>query len=366
MIKQQILFILSLLAIATTCKGQPLKQTQIKLEKVTQEIGSLKTHLQQSKTQRDRLTNTLALTEKRISDNVQHIKKLDQAIQQQTAAILPLQQKTKQLEQQLHDQSRTLNEHLLFLYKTGDTDPLKCLLNLEDPNEASHLLTLNQYMLQARHHIIQTIQKTQNELSDTQHQLTLALEKAKTLTNTLLTQQQKMRQNKQHAQTLIQQLEVAIETDETKLLEQQQNRRDLSHLIRKFTPSRKPTNIPFTWPHIKNGMTQPLNHVIAKQAINHGVTLFSTEGEPVFAVTKGTVVFSNWLKGYGLLLIIRHQNGYMTLYGHNQALMKRTGDQVQGGEQIATVGHSGGLKENGLYFEVRHAGRVVPALQWLG
>ena len=99
--------------------------------------------------------------------------------------------------------------------------------------------------------------------------------------------------------------------------------------------------------------------------MNQGVTFFAKEGEPVVSVYAGKVVFSDWLKGYGLLLIVDHGMGFMTLYAHNQSLFKRKGDPVLQGEQIASIGHSGGLKQNGLYFEVRHRGKAIPPLEWL-
>ena len=84
------------------------------------------------------------------------------------------------------------------------------------------------------------------------------------------------------------------------------------------------------------------------------------------AVYSGKVVFSDWLKGYGLLLIIDHGQGFMTLYAHNQTLFKQKGDTVTQGIQIASVGHTGGLKQNGLYFEIRQYGKAIPPLKWLG
>lgn len=99
--------------------------------------------------------------------------------------------------------------------------------------------------------------------------------------------------------------------------------------------------------------------------MHQGVTFFAEEGAVVTAVYPGKIVFSDWLKGYGLLLIIDHGQGFMTLYAHNQSLFKRKGQYVNQNEQIASVGHSGGIKQNGLYFEIRLKGKAVPPLNWL-
>jgi septal ring factor EnvC (AmiA/AmiB activator) len=93
--------------------------------------------------------------------------------------------------------------------------------------------------------------------------------------------------------------------------------------------------------------------------------LFAGEGDAVTAVLPGKIVFTDWLKGYGYLLIIDHGHGLMTLYAHNKTLLKHKGDIVTQGEKIASVGHSGTIKKNGLYFEVRRQGKATSPLAWL-
>jgi septal ring factor EnvC (AmiA/AmiB activator) len=95
-----------------------------------------------------------------------------------------------------------------------------------------------------------------------------------------------------------------------------------------------------------------------------GIFLSGREGQPVKAVFGGRVVYAEWLRGFGLLLILDHGDGYMTLYGHNQSLAKSVGDWVEGGETIATVGTTGDPSRPGVYFEVRHHGAPADPLRW--
>ncbi len=95
-----------------------------------------------------------------------------------------------------------------------------------------------------------------------------------------------------------------------------------------------------------------------------GVLIAADEGEPVRAVSRGRVAFADWLRGFGLLLIIDHGDGYMSLYGRNQTLFKEVGDWVDGGEIIALVGNSGGSERSGLYFEIRHDGIPTDPVRW--
>ena len=96
-----------------------------------------------------------------------------------------------------------------------------------------------------------------------------------------------------------------------------------------------------------------------------GVVIPGPPGEEVRAVFPGRVVYANWLRGYGLLLILQNGDGYMTLYGHNQTLLKHVGDFVRGGEVVATVGDSGGFSRPGLYFDLSHNGQPLDPLAWL-
>jgi len=89
------------------------------------------------------------------------------------------------------------------------------------------------------------------------------------------------------------------------------------------------------------------------------------EGEEVRAVAAGRVVFADWLRGFGNLLVLDHGQGFLTIYGNNQSIVKRPGDDVKGGEVVATVGATGGVEESGLYFEVRQQGRPVDPLAWV-
>ena len=97
-----------------------------------------------------------------------------------------------------------------------------------------------------------------------------------------------------------------------------------------------------------------------------GLFIKSTPGQPVHAVADGNVVYADWLRGYGNLMILDHGNGYLSLYGHNESLLKAVGETVQSGESIASVGSTGGAAESGVYFEMRHDGKPFDPMKWVG
>lgn len=97
-----------------------------------------------------------------------------------------------------------------------------------------------------------------------------------------------------------------------------------------------------------------------------GLFIKSSAGQSVRAVADGNIVFADWLRGYGNLLILDHGNGYLSLYGHNESLLKNVGDAVTSGEAIASVGSTGGAAESGVYFELRHDGKPFDPMKWVG
>ena len=96
-----------------------------------------------------------------------------------------------------------------------------------------------------------------------------------------------------------------------------------------------------------------------------GIVINAKSGAPVVAVADGVVLYSDWLKGFGLVTIVDHGKGYMTVYGRNQALLRKVGDVVVAGDTISLVGNSGGQVRAGLYFEIRHKGKALNPTAWL-
>jgi septal ring factor EnvC (AmiA/AmiB activator) len=96
-----------------------------------------------------------------------------------------------------------------------------------------------------------------------------------------------------------------------------------------------------------------------------GVFIRAAEGEQIRAVAPGRVVYADWMRGFGNLLIVDHGEGYLTVYANNESLLKQSGDEVSLGEPLATAGRSGGNEETGLYFEMRHLGKPFDPLSWV-
>ena len=125
---------------------------------------------------------------------------------------------------------------------------------------------------------------------------------------------------------------------------------------------------------LKGKLTLPVKGVVTNRfgtphpdsrVLWKGLFLRAASGQPVKAVAAGRVVFADWLRGFGNLLIIDHGKGYMSLYGNNETLYKQVGDTLKGGDTVAAVGNSGGNEDSGLYFELRYKGKPMNPMQWI-
>ncbi|MCK4608830.1 MAG: peptidoglycan DD-metalloendopeptidase family protein, partial [Gammaproteobacteria bacterium] len=172
---------------------------------------------------------------------------------------------------------------------------------------------------------------------------------------------------------LLHKIDAKLKTEQQKLHKQKTDKKNLAKIINRlksstiateFTANLKHPHKKLSWP--TNGKIENLygSKIMHSQLKSSGVLIQAPEGRAVHAVATGRVVFSEWLSGYGLLIIINHGHGYMSLYGRNATLNKKVGDIVQKGTTIATVGKSGGYQHPSLYFAMRHNGNPVNPALW--
>ena len=340
-------------------------QTKTKLQVLEAKISKLHHTLDSAHNKNQVLNKELSDTEKKISINIQQLHNSQRDMASNEQKITVLQHEVTELNNKLHTQQNLLAKHIRARYTMGEYQPLKWLLNQDDPYTMSRLLTFYQYIVLSRQHIISHIQDIGKNLSNSQEKLQSELNEQQQLQEQIAKNQQKLEQAKLYSTAILRTLNQDIKSTQQALDESERNKENLSNLLKSLAQqSILQTQRPLIY--MRNKLPRPVD--ISKnnlQTMNQGVIFFANEGTPVGAVSPGKVVFSDWLKGYGLLLIIDHGHGFMTLYAHNQSLFKQKGDMVDQGDQIATVGHSGGIKKNGLYFEIRQRGKAIPPLKWL-
>jgi septal ring factor EnvC (AmiA/AmiB activator) len=340
-------------------------QTQTKLKQLDAKIKSLQHTLASANDKRGALNHELSGTEKKIGEGVLKLYSIQGDINQKEHKIDELKHKVNELNTQLTTQQELLASHVRARYQMGEYQPLKWVLNQDEPSKISRILTYYQYIVKSRQHLIEQIDITKKELNTNQEKLHTELAATHQLKNQLTQNQRHLEQNKSYHTTLIHTLNNQIQSNQHALEEFQKDKNNLSRLLKTLSQQSVVQNSrPFG--QMRKKLPRPIQaQSKSLQRMNQGVTFFADEGAVVTAIYPGKVVFSDWLKGYGLLLIIDHGQGFMTLYAHNQSLFKHKGEPVRQNEQIASVGHSGGIKQNGLYFEIRVRGKAVSPLDWL-
>ncbi|MBQ4834258.1 peptidoglycan DD-metalloendopeptidase family protein [Pseudoalteromonas sp. MMG010] len=283
-----------------------------------------------------------------------------------------LQAKAKQLITQQQQFKSILASQLKSAYMAGDNDYAKMLLNQQNTAQLERTLSYYNFLNKARIEQLeelkalqQKITENQNKLDKTKAKLTALFEEQKRRQNALLTAQKQRKTNLKQLQTKLNKTQNSInylkENEQTLLTtieELEQQSVEQIELLG-LTKSKGKLNWP-TKGRLKHKFGQRKHAGIDWK----GVLISADTGAKINSVQNGQVVFADWLKGFGWVIVIDHGEGYMSLYGHTQTLLKDVGDMVREGETVALVGQSGGQSSSGLYFEIRHKGRAVNPVSW--
>jgi len=223
---------------------------------------------------------------------------------------------------------------------------------------------------------LRAVQDTLADLERTTAEKRLAQQRLERLITDRKRKRKRLAADEARRKVLVANLDESLKDKQVRLKAAMENERQLSALIQRLgreKPSVRQRVIRGVFAEQKGQLLWPVDgKIVAKFGHRrnreglrwNGVTINAASGVPVLAVYSGKVVFADWLRGFGLLLILDHGSGYMSLYGHNQSLYKSVGDEVVQGEEIASVGMSGGLVKPALYFEIRHNGRPEDPQKW--
>lgn len=339
--------------------------TKTQLQELDKKIANLNKKLGKTVDKKALINQELAQTERAIGNNIKALRLAQKNLEENQHKINQKNQKISQLENQLSSEQKNLAHHVRVRHRVGQHQPLKWLLNQEDPYEISQVIAYFKILIQSQEKSIQHIRDIDSQLKKNREVLKQTLVKQHLLQKKLSDQKEKLKKDKTYQIQLSKHLNQEISSKKNTLKEYQTNRDNLLQLLKSLQKKNiVKAKVPFS--RMRHKLPRPVHSEKSKwKKSKQGLLILAQEGLPVDAVYPGKVVFSNWLRGYGLLIILDHGRGYMTLYAHNQALFKHEGDFANQGEEIASIGHSGGLKKNGLYFEIRHRGKAVSPLDWL-
>ncbi|MBO6704082.1 MAG: peptidoglycan DD-metalloendopeptidase family protein [Pseudomonadales bacterium] len=351
-------------------------QIEAKLKALETEIDKFKKQLESTEGEKSDIEATLEKNEKGISDLINKIEDIEKEIDTNQDRVSHMETRQSELLGAKAEQQDYIERQIRAAYEIGNQEYLKVLLNQEDPNEMARMLTYYDYFNKARAAQINNYNEVLVELD----QVTLALTEEMTLLHenrlALDIQRQHLSAAQREKQSTLRALIAQIKSTGSEITKLTEDRGRLEQLLDKL--QNRLANIPTPgdatpFSNMRGKLILPvagnISHTFGHRRNQgklswQGVFIDAPEGDPVYAVHYGRVVFSDWLRGFGLLMIISHGEGYMSLYGHNQALYRATGEWVTAGDVIATVGDSGGQNRTGLYFEIRIDGKPNNPQQW--
>ena len=358
---------------AASSKGQ-LKEQE--LQQLRKDISALKSKLKAQQNEKSQLDKQIRQAEQSIADNARQLFSTQQQILKLDKHLSELNKQLSQHNQKLIIQQQLLSGQLQASYAIGRQEYIKLLLNQQNPATISRIMIYYDYFNKARSEQIEQVNSLLQRIAEDKQKIDLT---SQTLHDKhyQLKQEKHVLQEKQSARNdLVARLNQEIISQDKKLADLLKNKKNLSLLIKKLKKALDdipslPTEKPFAkqrgklyWP-AKGKVKKLFDHWRSVGKVKwQGNIINAKEGAPVYSISHGRIAYSDWLRGYGLITIVDHGDGYMSLYGHNQTLLKEVGDWVENNEIIATVGSSGGLKRVGLYFEVRHNGKPSNPSRW--
>ncbi len=353
------------------------EQRQQELQKLKIKIKNIRNELDQVRNLHDKVRQELRTTEINISKRVKNLNQLKRKLRYQNRRLRKLQKQRNELNKDLALQRDLLGQQVRTAYTIGKQEYLKLLLNQENPNAIGRVLTYYRYFNQARSDRIDTSTKTLASLAQIKKRIRKETQTLQTLKQQQLAEKRALESSYKERAIVIARLSQDIKDKDHQLQQMLANEQQLQRVLNVITESMPEILVeagkrePFAklkgklyWPalgKVKALFGKPRKLARIKW---NGVIIKARQGNNVRAISHGRVAYADWLRGYGLLIIIDHGDGYMSLYGHNETLKKETGDWVEAGDIIGQVGSTGGQAKAGLYFEIRHNGKPTNPKIW--
>jgi len=368
-----------LLGVAALAQAPDAGLTKVKeqeLEEVRAQISALKQSMDRRAAERDKITASLQSAEIRIAEKRINLAELERQRAFSERKKLKFETQLAEREAQLELENDQLVAQVRAVYTNGGQERIKLMLNQRDPAELGRLLTYYKYMSDYRGANIQVVTEHIRALDELRTAAAEEQGRIARLARAQTAELAELNVAQAKRQQLLASLNAQIKNAGTEIERLAAEEKDLARLVAELTSilSDYPITSEEPFSRLKGRLTWPvagrLLHDFGQPRASgtlkwNGVVLAAQRGREVRAVYHGRVVFADWLAGMGLLVIVDHGEGYMSLYGYNETILKSTGDWVAPGDAIATVGESGGQSQVGLYFELRKGTRPIDPRQWI-
>lgn len=375
------LTVVLVLALTLTLGAAPVafgkEVTPAQIEALKERIEDIDDWLADAEKDRSTLERELAATERTISRLTRERRSLRTQVKKQQQRLGELQNEERELTRTLDRQRENLKKQIRNAWMEGDAPAVKVLLNEINPDNIARTMTYYEYLSRDTVGRLETFHKNLEELKVTQAAVQNTRAELATAEEGIVKRQKDLKASRQKRKKTLTALNQDIRTRRSEKDELESDRKRLEKLLSEVQQAI--ANIPSPnesepFPSLRNKLPWPAQGKVTSRfgdkyadgkLQRNGLIIQTNEGADVKAIHYGRVVFANWLRGFGLITIIDHGDGYMTLYGHSSSLFTSPGDWVTAGEAIAQAGRTGGTDSPALYFEVRHNGKPDNPGRWL-
>lgn len=391
--KEPLKVLLKLILLCVLVLSYPLhaapKANPEDLKQLRHRIEALQKELTSKEESRSEAADALRESEQAISGASRKLAELTQEQHAANGTLNQLQTRSGQVRSNIDTQQLQLSKLLYRQYVGGQQEYLRLLLNQQDPNQIARELHYYSYLSRAHVESINALRASLEQLDAlTRESRNKSLEIA-AIQAEQARQKKHLEQEKTEHKKLLARISLQVEQQRREIGKLKRDEERLSRLVERIgkllaqkkrstplsnssLPDASTDGDPFA--ALKGRLSLPVRGELTNRFGSprsdggmtwKGLFIRSPSGEEVKAIAGGRVVFADWLRGFGNLMIVDHGGSYMSLYGNNEIIYKQVGDTIRGGDTIAAVGNSGGNADSGLYFELRHQGKPFDPLNWV-
>ena len=351
-------------------------QAESRLDRVTQAIGKLREQLEESRSDHRKEQGQLREVDLAIQQADLDFRALEQQRKEHLLELEVLKRQRDDYLASLDERMAQLSEQVRSSYRMSSQSRIKLVLNQDDPVRLGRMLAYYDYLNRAQVEKISGLREALTTLDGMQQSIDRELLRVENVQNEQRAVLNELNQQREERNALLAQLSSQINSEESRLQELEQNRRDLETLLERLSdvladiPADLGSRVGIAKQkgRLPLPVKGPVRHAYGQRRAGgfhwQGWLIGVETGTEVNAVAYGRVAFADWLRGYGLLMIIDHGQGYLSLYGNNESLLREAGAWVEPGETISVVGSNPG-SDQGLYFELRKNGKAVDPAAWL-
>ena len=374
--------------------GGAIADNQDDLEEIQKKIDVLDNEIKKNIKTKEGLSTELKREEKKISKSKKEIYKINRQSKKNQKKLKELERELKELNEEITNRRANLTDHYYQIYTRGKPGFIQMMIEGDSPHQISREMNYLSYLAVEQNNNILKIKEKYQAIDTNKQETSKTIEKINALKKKQEKKKRLLEKQKQEKDKVLKKIASTIKSqkkekdkliedekkltsliekliEKSKIQAQKKTKKESIQADSKYLPDSSLDDVNFK--KLKNKLRLPVKgkiiHKYGKKRPDTGIKwkgLFikANEGDEVYAVAKGKVVFADWLRGFGNLIILDHGDGYMSLYGNNESIIVQQGLIVKGGDVIATVGNSGGNSSNGLYYELRKNSKPFNPLAW--